>query len=90
VEHPNAPDVKFRLGSITKQFTSMLVMQQVARGAIKLDGHLADYLPYYRKDTGSKVTVHQLLTHTSGIPSYTDNPTFFPEVSRTTTPWTSS
>jgi len=80
---PNAPDVKFRLGSITKQFTSMLVMQQVARGAIKLDGHLADYLPYYRKDTGSKVTVHQLLTHTSGIPSYTDNPTFFPDVSRT-------
>ncbi len=79
---PNAPDVKFRLGSITKQFTSMLVMQQVARGTIKLDGHLADYLPYYRKDTGSKVTVHQLLTHTSGIPSYTDNPTFFPEVSR--------
>jgi len=79
---PNAPDVKFRLGSITKQFTSMLVMQQVARGAIKLDGHLADYLPYYRKDTGSKVTVHQLLTHTSGIPSYTDNPKFFPEVSR--------
>ena len=79
---PNAPDVKFRLGSITKQFTAMLVMQQVARGAIKLDGHVADYLPYYRKDTGSKVTVHQLLTHTSGIPSYTDNPTFFPEVSR--------
>jgi len=80
---PNAPDVKFRLGSITKQFTSMLVMQQVARGAIKLDGHVADYLPYYRKDTGSKVTVHHLLTHTSGIPSYTDNPTFFPDVSRT-------
>ena len=49
---PNAPDVKFRLGSITKQFTSMLVMQQVAKGSIKLDGHLSDYLPYYRQDTG--------------------------------------
>ena len=51
---PNAPDVKFRIGSITKQFTSMLVMQQVAKGTIKLEGHLSDYLPYYRKDTGSK------------------------------------
>lgn len=79
---PNAPDVKFRLGSITKQFTSMLIMQQVAKGAIKLDGHISDYLPYYRKDTGSRVTIAQLLSHTSGIPSYTDDPKFFPGVSR--------
>jgi CubicO group peptidase (beta-lactamase class C family) len=79
---PNAPDVKFRIGSITKQFTSMLVMQQVAKGSIKLDAHLSDYLPYYRKDTGSKVTISQLLSHTSGIPSYTDDPKFFEDVSR--------
>lgn len=79
---PNTPEVKFRLGSITKQFTSMLVMQQVAKGTIKLNGHPSDYLPYYRQDTGAKVTVHQLLNHTSGIPSYTDDPKFFPEVSR--------
>jgi CubicO group peptidase (beta-lactamase class C family) len=79
---PNAPDVKFRLGSITKQFTSMLIMQQVAKGTIKLDGHLSDYLPYYRKDTGSKVTISQLLSHTTGIPSYTDAPKFFDDVSR--------
>src|SRR5262249_15253410 len=50
---PNAPDVKFRLGSITKQFTSMLVMQQVASGRMRLDGRLTDYLPDYRKDTGA-------------------------------------
>ena len=80
---PNAPDVKFRIGSITKQFTSMLVMQQVEKGTIKLDGRIPDYLPYYRKDTGEKVTIHHLLNHTSGIPSYTDDPKFFPEVSRT-------
>ena len=79
---PNAPDVKFRLGSITKQFTSVLVLQQVAKGSIKLDGHISDYLPYYRKDTGSHVTIAQLLSHTSGIPSYTDDPRFFPDVSR--------
>ena len=64
---PNTPDVKFRLGSITKQFTSMLIMQQVAKGTIKLDGHLSDYLPYYRQDTGSKVTISQLLSHTCGV-----------------------
>jgi CubicO group peptidase (beta-lactamase class C family) len=79
---PNTPDVKFRLGSITKQFTSMLIMQQVAKGSIKLDGHLSDYLPYYRQETGSKVTISQLLSHTSGIPSYTDDPKFFADVSR--------
>ena len=79
---PNTPDVKFRLGSITKQFTSMLIMQQVAKGSIRLDGHISDYLPYYRKDTGAKVTVSQLLSHTSGIPSYTDDPKFFEDVSR--------
>lgn len=79
---PNSPNVKFRIGSITKQFTSMLVMQQVAKGSIKLDGHLADYLPYYRQDTGSKITISQLLGHISGIPSYTDDPKFFSDVSR--------
>jgi tetratricopeptide (TPR) repeat protein len=60
----------------------MLIMQQVAKGTIKLDAHLSDYLPYYRKDTGSKVTISQLLSHTSGIPSYTDNPKFFADDSR--------
>jgi CubicO group peptidase (beta-lactamase class C family) len=79
---PNTPDVKFRLGSITKQFTSMLIMQQAAKGTIKLDGHLSDYLPYYRKDTGDKITISHLLSHTSGVPSYTDDPKFFAEVSR--------
>jgi len=74
---PNTPEVKFRLGSITKQFTSMLIMQQVANGSIKLDGHICDYLPYYRQETGAKVTISQLLSHTSVIPSYTDDPKFF-------------
>ncbi len=79
---PNETDAKFRLGSITKQFTSMLIMQLVEEGKIKLDGHLIDYLPDYRKDTGERVTIHHLLTHTSGIPSYTDQPGFFENISR--------
>jgi CubicO group peptidase (beta-lactamase class C family) len=79
---PNAPDTKFRLGSITKQFTAVLTLQLVEQGKIKLDGKISDYLPDYRKDIGEKVTVHQLLTHTSGIPSYTSQPGFFENVSR--------
>src|ERR1044071_511331 len=79
---PNAPDTKFRLGSITKQFTATLVLQLVEQGKIKLDGKLIDYLPEYRKDTGAKVTIHNLLSHTSGIPNYTALPGFFQNVSR--------
>lgn len=79
---PNTPETKFRLGSITKQFTAVLTMQLVEEGKLKLDGKLSDYLPDYRKDIGDKVTVHHLLTHTSGIPSYTGQPGFFENVSR--------
>jgi CubicO group peptidase (beta-lactamase class C family) len=79
---PNAPDTRFRLGSITKQFTAMLTLQLVEQGKIKLDGKISDYLPDYRKDIGEKVTVHHLLTHTSGIPSYTSQAGFFETVSR--------
>lgn len=81
-EIPNAPDTKFRLGSITKQFTAVLTLQLVEQGKIKLDGKITDYLPDFRKDIGEKVTVHHLLTHTSGIPSYTSQPGFFQNVSR--------
>lgn len=79
---PNQPDTKFRIGSVTKQFTAALVLQLVEAGKIKLDGKLTDYLPDYRKDTGGKITVHQLLNHTSGIPSYTGRPDFFASDSR--------
>lgn len=71
-EIPNTPDTRFRLGSLTKQFTSMVILQLVDEGKLALEDKLSDRLPYYRKDTGSKVTIHQLLNHTSGIPNYTD------------------
>ena len=83
---PNAPDVRFRLGSITKQFTSMVIMQLVAEGKIKLDDRITTHLKDYRKDTGDRVTIAQLLNHTSGIPSYTSLPGFFANESRD--PWT--
>lgn len=79
---PNTPDTRFRVGSITKQFTATLVMQLVEEGKLSLDTTLATALPYYRKDTAAKITVHHLLNHTSGIPSYTGQPNFMKEVSR--------
>lgn len=79
---PNTIDTKFRIGSVTKQFTSMLIFMLYEQGKIKLDGKLSDYLDYYRKDTGSKITILQLLNHTSGIPSYTNTETFFSETAK--------
>lgn len=79
---PNTPDTKFRIGSVTKQFTSMVIMQLVSEGKINLDEKITTYLPDYRKDTGDRVTVRHLLTHTSGIPSYTSQAGFFRDVSR--------
>lgn len=73
---PNLVDTKFRLASVTKQFTATLIMQLVEQGKIKLEGKLSDYLPYYRKDIGDRVTIHQILSHTAGIGNYTDNRQF--------------
>lgn len=65
---PNALDTRFSLFSISKQFTAMLAMMMVEEGKLRLDGKILDYLPFFRKDTGGRITVHQLLCHTHGIP----------------------
>ncbi|MFC1724616.1 serine hydrolase [candidate division KSB1 bacterium] len=74
---PHSPDTKFRIASITKPFTALLIMQLVEKGKIDLNGKITDYLPYYRKDTGEKVTIHHLLSHSSGIPDYLRIPGFW-------------
>ncbi|KAA9357139.1 serine hydrolase [Larkinella humicola] len=79
---PNTPDTKFRLGSVTKQFTAFLIMQLVDQGKLKVSEKITTYLPDYPKATGDKITVHHLLTHTSGIPNYTNFPRFFETMSR--------
>ena len=61
---------------MTKQFTALLILQLVNEGKIRLDGRLSDYLPYYRKDTGNRVTIAELLSHTSGIPNFLKLPGF--------------
>lgn len=79
---PNAPNTKHRLGSITKQFTAMLILQLAEQGKLKLDVPITTYLPDYPKGNGDQITIHHLLTHTSGIPNYTSFPNFFKDLSK--------
>ena len=67
---------KFEIGSVTKQFTALLILQFVNEGRIRLDGRISDYLSFYRKDTGTRITVSELLSHTSGIPNFLSAPGF--------------
>jgi CubicO group peptidase (beta-lactamase class C family) len=68
---PNQIDTKFNLGSMNKMFTAVAIMQLVEQGKIKLDGKIIDYIPDYpNKDVANRVTIHQLLTHTSGMGNY--------------------
>lgn len=66
---PNNFDTKFLVGSLTKQFTAVLVMQLVESGQLNLDEPISTYLPDFSKETGDKVTIRHLLTHTHGIPN---------------------
>lgn len=68
---PNTTDTKFRLASVSKQFCTMVVMQLIQEGKINLDDKITDHLPYYRGDTGDKITIHHLMAHQSGIKDYT-------------------
>tara|TARA_B100000809_G_scaffold263235_1_gene315985 strand:+ start:5512 stop:7275 length:1764 start_codon:yes stop_codon:yes gene_type:complete len=79
---PNQANTKHRLGSVTKQFTAMLILQLVADGKLDLQKPITTYLPDYPKATGDIITTHHLLTHTSGIPNYTAFPKFMQDESR--------
>jgi len=64
---PNTPDTKFMIGSITKQFTAMLVMQLVEKGKLKLDSTISGLISEFPKDIGDRITVEMLLCHSSGL-----------------------
>jgi CubicO group peptidase (beta-lactamase class C family) len=68
---PNAPDVKFRLGSLTKQFTAVLVLLLQQDGKLNISDPVKRYLPDAPK-TWEKITLAELLGHTSGLPNFTD------------------
>ncbi len=61
----------YEIGSVTKQFTAVAILQLVERGRLSLDAELSALLPNVRF-TGPTVTLRRLLDHTSGIPGYTE------------------
>ena len=74
---PNKLDTKFNLGSMNKMFTSVAIAQLVQAGKLSYDTTIAKVLPEYpNKETAAKITVHQLLTHTSGLGDFF-KPEFF-------------
>lgn len=75
---PNTPQTKFRLGSLTKQFTAAAVLLLQERGKLSVQDSVCKYVEECPA-TWQPVTVHHLLTHTSGIPNFTS----FPEYQRT-------
>lgn len=70
-DRANDVGTAFHVASVTKQFTAAAVMQLVERGDVALDASINDYLPQaYRTDRWRAVTIHHLLSHSSGIPDY--------------------
>ena len=65
----NKPNTKFRLASLSKQFTAMLTLQLVSQGQLELHSPISKYLPDYPKKVADSITIHHLLTHTSGLNS---------------------
>ena len=70
----NTQNTKFRIGSLTKSFTAMAVMQLEEKGKLSLDDKLTKFIPDY--PNGDKITIHNLLTHTSGIFDHTYLPDY--------------
>lgn len=63
-------DTIYDMASVSKLFTSIVVMQQVDAGNLDLDRPVADYLPAFAANGKEAITVRQLLTHTTGLPAW--------------------
>ncbi|HJX26921.1 MAG TPA: serine hydrolase [Thermoanaerobaculia bacterium] len=70
---PMQPDMVLELGSVTKQFTGAAILMLQDRGQLSVNDEVTKYLPDYPTH-GQKITLDHLLTHVSGIPSYTGLP----------------
>jgi CubicO group peptidase (beta-lactamase class C family) len=82
---PNDPDTIFRLGSLTKQFTAASILLLEERGKLKTSDPVSTYLPD-APAAWAKITIFNLLTHTSGIPNFTEFPDYVATEAFATTP----
>lgn len=67
---PNTTDTKYVIGSITKTITSTLILKLVEEGKFSLSDKIDQYLPSFPKEKATKISIHHLLSNTSGIPNY--------------------
>jgi CubicO group peptidase (beta-lactamase class C family) len=72
---PNTPSTKFRLGSLTKQFTAACILLLEERGKLKVEDPIKKYMPD-APAAWDKITIYNLLTHTAGIPNFTGLPEY--------------
>jgi len=63
-------DTRFELASISKTFTAILILQLVESGKIRLDAKVSDYIPEFTRNDSGQITIHHLLSHTSGIQDF--------------------
>ena len=75
---PNSPTTKFRIGSITKQFTAASIFILEDMGKLRTDDPIKNYLPDIPSEW-DEITIYNLLTNTSGIPNYSDFPEYMKE-----------
>lgn len=73
-EIPNTAQTKFRLGSTSKPFTAIAILQLQEQGLLSIHDSIDRFLPDY--PNGDKFTLHHILTHTSGIPNFTQLPNY--------------
>ncbi len=66
---PATPETIYGIGSITKSFTALAILQLVSKGKVSLDDPITNYVSVNVDHHGEKVTLHHLLTHSSGIPA---------------------
>jgi len=78
-EIPNTPDTVYDLASLTKQFTAAAILKLQMAGKLKVGDPISKYLPTVPPDKAN-ITIHQLLTHTSGMPNWSGGE--YEEVSR--------
>ena len=79
LEAPNTPQTKFRLGSITKQFTAAAILLLQERGKLGVQDPICKYVDACPA-AWSDVTIHHLLSHTGGIPNFTNFPDYQPKM----------
>lgn len=82
---PNVPEAKFRLGSLTKQFTAASILLLEERGKLKVEDPVSKYVPD-APAAWKNITIFNLLTHTSGIPNFTSFPDYRTTEWKDTTP----